>query len=305
MASNLPPIPGTSMARPLRLHIPGALYHVMSRGNAKQPIFFEDEDYEQFLDLLSATAGRFRVLCRAYCLMQNHFHLLLEPSAYPLSRMMQQLNSAYGQGFNRRHNRVGHVLQGRFKALLVDRDEYFLQVLRYIVLNPVEAGLVSAPAEWRWSSYRATAGLGGGPAFLALDDVWKAFDADVGSARGLFADFVGAGPCQTAPPGPVVFGSTAFTAQVGLVLEPHREIRDISRAERFAVRPSLDRLFAKSREGWSRDALMREAFRRHGYTLREIGELVGLHPSTVWRRIRSAESRPPTRPDPANWANVP
>jgi putative transposase len=113
----------------------------MSRGNAKQPIFVETEDYEQFLDLLSAALLRFHVLCRAYCLLPNHFHLLVEPAASPLSRMMQQLNSTYSQWFNRRHNRVGHLLQGRFKALLVDRNEYFLRVVRYIVLNPVKQDL--------------------------------------------------------------------------------------------------------------------------------------------------------------------
>jgi putative transposase len=273
------------MARPLRLHIPGALYHVMSRGNAKQPIFLGERDYERFLELLSAASLRFGVLCRAYCLMQNHFHLLLEPRERPLSGMMQQLNSAYSQWFNRRHERVGHVLQGRFKALLVDRDEYFLQVLKYVVLNPVEAGLVSGPAEWRWSSYCATAGLGIAPAFLALDDVWKAFDADPDRARGLFAAFVDAGRNATAPPGPVVFGSAALTAQVGDALEPYREICEISRAERFAVRPSLDTLLAEACDGSARNALIRKAFRLYGYTLREIGVFIGRHPSTVSRRI--------------------
>ncbi len=292
------------MARPLRLHFPGALYHVISRGNAKQSIFDGAEDYERFLYLLSAAAARSFVLCRAYCLMQNHFHLLLEPSERPLSRMMQQLNSAYCQWFNRRHDHVGHVLQGRFKALLVDRDEYFLEVLRYIVLNPVRAGLVSDPAEWRWSSYRATAGHTAAPAFLALHDVWRAFGSDVGKARHRFVDFVGAG-CQAVPRGPVVFGSTAFTARVGVALEPHREARDISRAERFAVRPSLDQLFARSRDGGSRDAAMREAFRRHGYTLREIGARVGRHPSSVSKGIRRAEQREGLRSAPGRLTSRP
>src|SRR5262245_20368260 len=110
------------MARPLRLHVPHAFYHVVSRGNAKQTIFLSSVDYEEFLTRLAATASRFDVGCHAYCLMPNHLHVLLKPAAVPLSRMMQQLNSAYSQAFNRRHERVGHVLQGRFKARLVDRD---------------------------------------------------------------------------------------------------------------------------------------------------------------------------------------
>jgi putative transposase len=283
------------MARPVRVHIPGALYHVLSRGNAKQSIFLDADDYQRFLDLLPETMGRCSVLCCAYCLMWNHFHLLLEASDRPISQMMQQLNSAYGQSFNRRHDRVGHVFQGRFKGLLIDKDEYFLQVLRYIVLNPVKAGVVSDPGEWPWSSYGATAGRCANPSFLDLDRVWRAFDTDVCVARRRFVEFVGTTPHGEPSTGPVVHGSPVFTAQVGTVLETHREDRDISRAERFAVRPSLDELVARSRGGVARDATMREAFRRHGYTLSEIGRCFGCHTSTVWRHIRLAD-----RPDPAS-----
>ena len=154
------------MARPLRVHIPGVLYHVMSRGNARQQIFLDADDYARFLTRLTVTSARFGVRCRAYCLMVTHFHLLLEPNLFPLSRMMQQLNSSYSQSFNRRHERVGHVLQGRFKSPMIDGDDYVRRVLRYIALNPVRAGLVAHPAEWPWSSYRATAGLETRPSFL-------------------------------------------------------------------------------------------------------------------------------------------
>lgn len=276
------------MARPLRVHIPGALYHVMSRGNARQEIFLDSGDCERFLERLSATTVRFRVHCRAYCLMPNHFHLLLEPGALPLSRMMQQLNSSYSQSFNRRHERVGHVLQGRFKALLIDRDDYFRRVLRYIVLNPVRARLVRHPAEWPWSSYSATAGLVGPVQFLALDEVWKAFESvDVGRAQALYADFVDAGSAVgDAPAGPIVCGSDAFAARVGVALASFRDSGDIVYAERFAVRPSLDVLFANVQGAQACDLSMRDAFERHGYTLREIGEFIGRHPGTVWKRIR-------------------
>ena len=284
------------MARPLRLHIPGALYHVMSRGNDRQPIFLDTVDYQHFLDLLSVAADRFSVRCYAYCLIVNHFHLLLEIGDYPLSRMMQQLNSTYCQWFNRRHHRVGHLLQGRFKALLVDRSFYFLQVLRYVVLNPVEAGLVDHPAEWPWSSYRATTGSIGAPSCLAMDAVWKAFDGDAGVAQRQFADFVGAGPPPEAPSAPVVVGSAAFTAQVGAALEPFRNVREISKAERLATRLALSELFA-GRDRQPQNVLMREAFRRYGYTLRQIGDFVGCHPSTVWRRMRETDGVPETDSD--------
>ena len=276
------------MARPLRLHIPHAFYHVMSRGNAKAVIFLGAPDYEQFLDLLHATSSRFGVRCRAYCLMPNHFHLLLEPDTYPLSRMMQQLNSAYSQVFNRRHERVGHVLQGRFKALLVDRDEYFLQLLRYILLNPVRAALVEDPDAWRWSSYRATAGVSEVPSFLALDDVWRMFATSESEAQRRFVAFVNAGRGLKAPCEGVVSGSDAFRADVAVALEPHRDVRDFSRRERYAVRPSLECMLSDCHDSAARRRLMADAYWRYGYTLREIGTLLGYHESTVWRQIRRA-----------------
>lgn len=278
------------MARPLRVHIPHAFYHVMSRGNAKQTIFVEEADYERFLELLSTTSSRFGVLCRSYCLMPNHFHLLLQPDISPVSRMMQQLNSAYSQSFNRRHERVGHVLQGRFKALLVDRDEYFLQLLRYIVMNPVEAGLVDDPGAWRWSSYRATAGLSEVPQFLALEDVWRMFAATDCEARRRFIAFVEAGRGQSAPSEAVVLGSDKFRADVALALEPHRDVRDFPRRERYAVRPGLEGMLTDCPDIESRYRLMAEAYWRYGYTLREIGQFLGCHVSTVLKQIRRAES---------------
>ena len=283
------------MARPLRVHIPGALYHVMSRGNARQRIFLDADDYSYFLDRLSATTARFDVKCRAHCLMDNHFHLLLEPNQLPLSRMMQQLNSTYSQRFNRRHEQVGHVLQGRFKALLIDVDDYLRRVLRYIVLNPVRAGAVAHPADWPWSSYRATAGLEAQPAFMALDRVWDAFDTGGPRARELYVAFVTAGPLESfdRPLGPVACGSEPFLARVGAALEPDRDARDVIYAERFACRPSLDRLLADAADADALDAGMRDAFERHGYTLREIGDFVSRPSATVWRRIHRRPRRLP------------
>lgn len=175
----------------------------MSRGNAKQQIFFDVEDRQTFLATLADALDRFRVECLAYCQMDTHFHLLLTPHQVPLSRMMQQLNSTYSQFFNRRHRRVGHVLQGRFKALLVDRDIYFHRVLRYIVMNPVKAQIVQHPAEWEWSSYRSTAGLSTPAGFLSLNEVWKAFDpTDLAKAQETYARFVVAAGDDAWPPDP-------------------------------------------------------------------------------------------------------
>ena len=147
------------MARPLRIEFEGALYHVTSRGNARQAIFLDDEDRERFLERLGKVVDRFGWLCHAYCLMTNHYHLLLETPAANLSRGMQLLNGTFTQAFNRRHGRVGHVLQGRFKGILVEKESHLLELARYVVLNPVRAGVVRHPREYGWSSYSSGSDL--------------------------------------------------------------------------------------------------------------------------------------------------
>ena len=133
------------MARPLRIEFPGALYHVTSRGNARQRVFRDDEDREMFLATLAWVVERFGWRCHAYCLMDNHIHLLIETPQPNLSRGMRQLNGVYTQPFNRRHRKVGHLFQGRFKAVLVEKERYLLELARYIVLNPVRAKMVKTP----------------------------------------------------------------------------------------------------------------------------------------------------------------
>ncbi len=280
------------MARPLRLHLPGTLYHVMSRGNDKQHIFLEDHDYERFLHLLESTLGRFKIACLAFCLMGNHYHLLVSPGELSISRMMQQLNSTYCQWFNRKHGRVGHVLQGRFTSRHVDSDSYVLTALRYILNNPVAAGHATSPDQWRWSSYSATAGLTGTPAFLSVERIWAAFDTrNTAVGRHRFILFVSAATtADELADAPLVIGSEAFARRITPLLEPYRDTRDFPYAERFATRPPLARLF----EGRSTSEALYEAaydaFGQHAYTLREIGELVQRAPSTVWTWIKKAEA---------------
>jgi putative transposase len=278
------------MARPLRVHLPGALYHVMSRGNARQEIFLDAEDYARFLVRLTVTAARFGVRCHTACLMPNHYHLVLEPDVLPLSRMMQQLNSSYSQWFNRRHDRVGHLLQGRFKALLLDDESYLRRVARYIVLNPVRGGLAEDPADWPWSTYRATAGLEDPPPFLTLSRVWHAFDLDGVSPQKRFVEYVTGGPrsAERLPPVPMAFGSAAFGDRVEPLIGIERGTPDLSYADRFALRPPITDLFVGARDPQALDRAMHTAFTRHAYTLSEIGRFVGRPAPTVWRRIQRA-----------------
>ncbi len=157
------------MARPLRIEYPGAVYHVTSRGNEKKPIFKDDDDRASFLSILARVNKRYNWLCHAYCLMDNHYHLLLETPEGNLALGMRQLNGVYTQTFNKRHNRAGHLLQGRYKGILVQKDSHLLDVSRYVVLNPVRARMVETPDTWKWSSYRATAGKSGPHACLTID----------------------------------------------------------------------------------------------------------------------------------------
>ena len=133
------------MARPLRIEYPGAVYHITSRGNARADIFLMDDDRQVFLDILGNTVEKYNWLCHAFCLLDNHYHLLIETPDPNLSLGMRQLNGVYTQTFNRTHDRVGHVFQGRYKAILVEKESHLLELCRYVVLNPVRAKMVSKP----------------------------------------------------------------------------------------------------------------------------------------------------------------
>ncbi len=146
------------MFRPLRIEFPGALYHLTARGDGREDIYVDDEDRKRFLALVGGVCERFNWVGYAYCLMSNHYHLVMETPDGNLSSDMRHLNGVYTQRFNTRHGRVGHVFQGRYKAILAERDSYLLELCRYVVLNPVRAEMVRHASQWRWSSYRDTTG---------------------------------------------------------------------------------------------------------------------------------------------------
>ncbi len=146
------------MARPLRISYPGTVYHVTARGNDRQAIVRDKADRQRFVRTLADMIEHYQVCCHAWVLMENHYHLVLEAPQANLSQAIRHLNGVYTQAFNRGHQRVGHLFQGRFKAIPVEKETYLLELCRYVVLNPVRAGLVPHPRAWRWSSYRATAG---------------------------------------------------------------------------------------------------------------------------------------------------
>jgi REP element-mobilizing transposase RayT len=178
------------MARALRIEYPGAVYHVTSRGNERRDIFRDDEDRERFLELLAETVTRFGWILTAYTLMANHFHLVVETPTPTLSRGMQWLSGTYAAWFNRKHGRSGHLLGGRFHAFIVEKEAYYLELLRYVVLNPVRAKMVERPEAYRWSSYKAMAGYEAAPAWLNVNELASFFGA-AEDWRGNFRDYVG------------------------------------------------------------------------------------------------------------------
>ena len=286
------------MARPLRIQFRGGLYHVTARGNGRQTLFADDADRERFLIVLTRAVARYRLLCHAYCLMGNHYHLLLETPEANLSRAMRQLNGVYSQAFNRRHERPGHVLEGRFHAQVVDKDAYLREVCRYIVLNPVRAGLVAHPREWPWSSYRATAGQAPVPPFLTVDWVLSLAGTVARSeAERLYSQFVDAGLCEMATSLEPA-GSRLLVGDAG-GLDPVREriggastLHEVPRAQRFALRPDLAAVFARVESQDDRDARCVLAVREHGYTMRAVAQYLGVHYSTVSRALARGETRP-------------
>jgi len=274
------------MARPLRLEYEGALHHVTSRGNAREAIFLVDPDRELFLQVLADTVARFGWICHAYCLMTNHYHLLIETPDANLSRGMRQLNGVYTQAFNRRHLRVGHVLQGRFKAIVVEKESHLLELARYVVLNPVRAKAVRSVRDWPWSSYRATAGIGKVPSFLTVDWILAQFGRDRKRASERYRDFVKAGrgvEVWGELRGGVLLGGDEFVGRLKPLLSDYEALKEIPRRERRTARPDLGSRFAKVRGKRERNERIHEALRVQGYTLQEVADAAGLHYSTVSR----------------------
>jgi putative transposase len=270
------------MARPIRIEYEGALYHVTCRGNARQKIFLKDKDYRDFLDVFRDVIERTRWLAHAYCLMGNHYHLLIETPQANLSQGMRQLNGVYTQRFNRRNNRVGHIFQGRYKAYLVEKGPYYLELCRYIVLNPVRAGMVRTPEDWPWSSYSGTAGIVSFAGFMHAGPLLEQFSSDRQRAQDLYKQFVREGMGKESPlkeaRGGTLLGSENFIRKWREAFK-ERGKSEISRQERYAARPSLEEIFA----GLERDAGIAEAVSRWGYRLKEVGDYLELHYSRVSR----------------------
>jgi putative transposase len=232
------------VTRPLRLEHPGALWHVTSRGNEKRDVYRDDADRGRFLRILGRTVRQQGWILHAYVLMGNHYHLLMETPEPNLSSGIHDLNGLYAQTFNRRHERVGHLFQGRFKAILLERETHLLELVRYIVLNPVRAGFVSKPGDWRWSNFRATCGLVRCPTWLATDWTLRQFGTGK-DARTAYRAFVGERLATRYRPwkqleGQVFLGSPRFCRRLKVLEKTRAADGEIPRVQRSALRPHVD-----------------------------------------------------------------
>jgi putative transposase len=295
------------MARPLRLEHAGAIWHVTARGNRKEDIFVDDRDRRALLEHLAVTIEMYKWRVHAWVLMTNHYHLVLETPEPNLGRGMQRLNGPYAQGSNKRHGRVGHVFQGRYKAILVERESHLLELTRYVVLNPVRARMVERAEDYPWSSYRQTLGLVQGMDWLETGWTLLHFGRGMREARRRFREFVAEAAASDYHPwgrltGQIYLGGEVFRERVDALLSTRPPAVEIPRPQRVLTpRPSLDQILgavvvafettAKEvrlrRRGPARKAFALLARRSAAAPLREVGDLLGINP---WSASHSASA---------------
>ncbi len=280
------------MARPLRIEYAGALYHVTMRGNAQAEIFKDNKDRQQFLALLQISVSRYDWCCHAYCLMDNHYHLLIETGAPTLSKGMKLLNGTYTQYYNRKHQRVGHVFQGRFKAILVQKESYMLELARYIVLNPVRAQMVRSAKDWHWSSYRATAGYTKSHPCLTTDWILAGFAKTRSVAERRYRGFVQEGKGEPSPwqqlKNQIYLGNDEFVDDTQYKIRPDQSLKDIPRRHKQSPAKPLS-IYIQRYE--NRNEAMAHAYLSGHYTLEQVGKYFGVSYATVSRAVKAIEKQ--------------
>ena len=277
------------MARPLRLELAGALYHVTSRGDGRADIFLSDQDRIAWLETLAQVCERFNWVCHAYCQMTEHYHLVVETPDANLSKGMRQLNGVYTQRFNRLHQRVGQVFQGRFKAIVVEKDGYLLELARDVVLSPLRAKMVRRIEQWPWSSYRATCGQMPKPDWLQTGFILSQFSVQRARAIAKYVAFVHEGvrlpSVWSQVQAQIYLGSDTFVKKMQVEVDKKPAFKEIPRAQRRALARALSD-YAKAHE---RDEAIALAYLSGQHTMAKIAEHFGVHYTTVSRLVKVYE----------------
>lgn len=275
------------MSRPLRIEFPGAFYHVTARGDRQEPIYEDNQDRQRFLELLGEVITQFNWICHAYCLMNNHYHLLIETPDGNLTKGMRQLNGVYTQLSNRRHKRVGHLFQGRYKAILVDRDAYFVELARYVILNPVRAKMVKHPGRWPWSSYNSTVGKTKSPKWLSTEPLLAQFGNRRVLARKYYKLFVVEGIGKESVwkhlNRQIYLGNDQFIERMQAKLGIKSLDASIPRAQQHRPAPPLDVIRRAHRD---RDLAIVAAYETGEYSYQQIAKHFGMHFTTVGEIVR-------------------
>ncbi len=277
------------MARPLRIELAGGLYHVTSRGDRSEDIFFSDDDRHTWLKVFGQVCERFNWVCHAYCQMTNHYHIVVETPDGNLSQGMRQLNGVYTQSVNRIYGRVGHVFQGRFKGILVEKDAYLLELSRYVVLNPVRAGMVADCRDWPWSSYRASVGEQAAPMWLETGWVLGQFAADREQAIHRYVDFVRSGVGLPSLwenlKNQIFLGGESFLNEIQPHIPSANDLREVPRRQRS---PMAKPLGEYDQDGPPYQA-MAKAYLSGDYSMKEIADFFDVHYATVSRAVKRLE----------------
>ncbi|MEE9165727.1 MAG: transposase, partial [Nitrospinota bacterium] len=283
------------MARPARIEYEGAFYHVMNRGNRRESIFLDNRDRNKFFEIIGNVEERYKIIIYSYVLMSNHYHLLIETPFANLSRAIQRLNGGYALYFGRRHKRPGHLFQGRFKAMLVEKETYLLELSRYIHLNPVRAGMVKLPEKYRWSSLSVySKGKAKLPFTLYRDWLLESFGKRRGAATRKYLEFVHEGIKDRRNPGLEASGGWILGRQkwVSKIIEKWIDFSSKELTGVKLLKPSIpihkfEQLVCKEFEikkddlkkltynNIARMAIIYLAFNYGGLTLREIGQRYG------------------------------
>lgn len=278
------------MARPLRIELAGGIYHITTRGDRREDIYDDTEDRVKWLEILGNTCKRYHWRCHAYCLMDNHYHIVLETADENLSKGMRQLNGVYTQHYNRKYDRVGHVFQGRFKGILVERDEYLLELTRYVVLNPIRANMVKNIKDWPWSSYRMMIGKAVAPPWLETDWILGYFSKQRKRAIEKYINFVREGvglpSIWSNLRNQIFLASEEYVNQQQKQIKKKASINEVPMLQKRKIPKSLEYYDGRYKD--QRKAIL-NAYLSGGYTLKEIGVYFSRHYSTISRIVKDAE----------------
>lgn len=298
------------MARPLRINYPGAFYHVTSRGNEQREVFKGQRDREKFLSYLESAFERYGAVIHCWCLMGNHYHLLLETPGGNLPQIMRHLNGAYTTYFNVKRRRSGHLFQGRYKAFLVEADAYALELSRYIHLNPVRAGLAARPEDYPWSSYRNYIGRAVTPAWLKTGQILGCVAANAEGAPSRYREFVEdrlgkeyESPLQGAVAG-TILGRLAFIDKVKHNHVHSRALaNDVPALRQLTARPTVEEILAAvgeemgAREKEARRIGLHLCHILSGLSLRQLGEIFGMGETALCEASRRMRRRIAANPE--------